>query len=220
MIILAAGTSSRMKEYSPKCLKRIGDEEIINRIIRQFYRGADEIAVSVGFQEDKIRNAVKYDVKYVRNNNFLNDKNIESCYRCLRSLKSEKSSGVLIIEGDVILTDHDASSIISRIEAYSEKSVVFAQSYCESNKTRRGCITEEGVCYLLEGINLGNTDNRMSGIFYVSSNYLDALKKDQIEMLSDAKENYYFSPVIASLTLPSSCSDRNVHIHSLHIICS
>ena len=90
-IILAAGRGSRLYPITlnkPKGLLEVGDETILDRLVRQFKSsGIKDILIVVGYQKEHLMNHFGKSVRYryyedfsKTNINKANYKNVEYCY--------------------------------------------------------------------------------------------------------------------------------------------
>jgi len=199
-IILAAGMSSRMKEGKSKCMKKINEKEtIIQRMIRQQIEniGTDNIFISTGFQSESYISLNSDNVKTVENKDYKKDKNINSCFLCLEQVFQNKNNFdyVLIVEGDVILSEQDSLIVKKSIEENKNRyDVVFVESYNQFNKKRIGCVDNLGECFLREEDSL---EDRMSGIFLLRIETALNLFINQKKLIQEKGMNYYyFSPLL------------------------
>lgn len=200
LVILAAGMSSRMKDGLPKCLKHVGDETIIDRIIRQFIDHVENVTIVLGFQQDSIKNSIKNSdkISFVFNDRFKEDKNILSCNIALNNVER---FGTLIVEGDVILHDNDCIRIVDEIKSRPNESFICSQAFGDSNKNRIGCVSHDGNLKILEKPDVAIKDNRMSGIFYFSIDDSINLKLSQEKLIESNLNYYYFYPIISNKNL-------------------
>lgn len=115
VIILAAGTGSRLKPFTddtPKCLFKLGkDVTIVNRTVDIVKRNVDaEVIIAVGFLHEKIENLLP-DVTFVYNPFYRVTNSIASLWFAREYLDSD----VIIINSDVVFEESLFKEIL-RIE--------------------------------------------------------------------------------------------------------
>ena len=102
VIIPAAGTGRRMKSYGPKCLLRSeGDMTIIEQIVDNVYNvypHADTMVV-VGFEADKVAQALPQRIRIVENQLYQDTNVVESLRLALNNTVTESA---LFVYGDLI----------------------------------------------------------------------------------------------------------------------
>lgn len=102
-IILAAGKGSRLYPITlnkPKGLLEIGDETILDRLIRQFKTaGIDDILLVVGYQKEKLIENFGKTVRYSEYADFAKTNNLHTLW----SVKDELKGDVIITFADLIL---------------------------------------------------------------------------------------------------------------------
>src|SRR5262245_1014707 len=122
-IILAAGKGSRLNGTAgdkPKCLVKLGGLTLIERQMQVLERaGIDHIAVVVGCQADRVRDACGPDVTYVENSRFAETNSLYSLWTA-RALLYE---GFVVLNCDVLfhpallddllVTHHDAALLMA-----------------------------------------------------------------------------------------------------------
>jgi L-glutamine-phosphate cytidylyltransferase len=110
-IILAAGKGSRLYPITlnkPKGLLEIGDETILDRLIRQFRGvGINDIVIVVGYQKEKIIKHFKGSVRFLQYSNYDKTNNLHTLW----SVRDELNDDVIITFSDLVLH----SKIISKL---------------------------------------------------------------------------------------------------------
>ena len=95
-IILAAGKGSRLYPITlnkPKGLLEIGDETILDRLIRQFRGvGIKDIVIVVGYQKEKIIKHFKGSVRFLQYSNYDKTNNLHTLW----SVRDELNDDVII----------------------------------------------------------------------------------------------------------------------------
>src|SRR5262245_6180637 len=126
-IILAAGKGSRLNGTAgdkPKCLVKLGGMTLIERQMQVLERaGVDDIAVVIGCQADRVRQACGSGVTYVENCRFAETNSLYSLWTA-RALLYE---GFVVLNCDVLFhpdllddllaTHHDAALLMAYREA-------------------------------------------------------------------------------------------------------
>jgi len=117
MIVLAAGKSSRMQGRN-KLLANIGGSPMIRRVVQAAVASkVDEVIVVLGWEEEKIRNALAgLNCKMVVNRNF--PKGQSTSVRAGLAEINQSSRAVLILPGDVVRID--AASVNTVIDKYNQ----------------------------------------------------------------------------------------------------
>ena len=122
-IILAAGKGSRLNGTAgdkPKCLVKLGGMTLIERQMQVLERaGVDDIAVVIGCQADRVREACGSGVTYVENSRFAETNSLYSLWTA-RALLYE---GFVVLNcdvlfhpallGDLLVTHHDAALLMA-----------------------------------------------------------------------------------------------------------
>jgi choline kinase len=193
-IILAAGMSSRMKDGKTKCIKKINSEEtIIQRMLNQQQQmfNSQMIYISTGYQSQEYESLNSSSVKTVNNSLYETDKNINSCFLCLEKafLEQRDFDFIMIVEGDVIISDEDAEIIKKQINKLDTKNTVFVEKISANNKNRIGCVSSSGNCYLR---NKESLDDRMTGIFLIENKLAKNLLEKQKNLISNKGVGYYY----------------------------
>jgi choline kinase len=104
-IILAAGKGSRLYPVTlnkPKGLLKIGNETILDRLIRQFRDlGINDILLVVGFKKEIFKDHFGDEVRYREYGNFDNTNNLHTLW----SINDELNNDVIISFADLVLHD-------------------------------------------------------------------------------------------------------------------
>ncbi len=105
-IILAAGLSSRMKDFKP--LLKIGNMPMISWVVSMMqYAGAEPIVVVTGYKSEEVECILKNSsVIFVHNPNYNNTQMIHSLILGLKELK-DVCNRIIITPADVPLIKHD-----------------------------------------------------------------------------------------------------------------
>ena len=193
-IILAAGMSSRMKDGKTKCIKKINSEEtIIQRMLNQQQQlfNSQMIYISTGYQSQEYESLNSSSIKTIKNDLYKADKNINSCLLCLEKVFLEQSDidYIMIVEGDVIVSDEDAEIIKEQLSQCDTKNTVFVEKISVNNKNRIGCVDNFGNCYLR---NEESLDDRMTGIFLIENKTAKYLLEKQKSLIKNKGMNYYY----------------------------
>ena len=105
-IILAAGKGSRLLPITlskPKGLLEIGNETILDRLIRQFRQvGIDDILIVVGYQKDKIISHFGSSVRFLEYSDYDKTNNLHTLW----SVRDEIKGDVIITFSDLVLQNN------------------------------------------------------------------------------------------------------------------
>ena len=95
-IILAAGKGSRLYPITlnkPKGLLKIGNETILDRLIRQFKEaGVSDIVIVIGYQKEKIREHFDDSVRFIEYDDYDKTNNLHTLW----SSKNELNGDVVV----------------------------------------------------------------------------------------------------------------------------
>lgn len=125
-IILVAGRGTRLgslTEDTPKCLLKVGNQTILERILKQLSsNGIKEAVLVVGFKKEKIIEEIKrlslpIKIKYIENRIYDQTNTIYSVWLA----KKEAENGFILINGDVVsedilikeLIEHPAKTVLT-----------------------------------------------------------------------------------------------------------
>jgi choline kinase len=112
-IILAAGKGSRLEPVSGesvKCLVELGGISLIKRVLRYLRNaGIHEIAVVVGFQPDRIRQACGPDVEYIENPLFAETNSLYSLWLARKFF----GDGFVVMNSDVFFHPQLLSDLLT-----------------------------------------------------------------------------------------------------------
>jgi len=111
-IILAAGKGTRLYPITlnkPKGLLEIGDETILDRLIRQFREaGINDIVVVVGYQKEKLKEHFGRSVRYLEYDGYDETNNLHTLW----SVRDELNDDVIITFADLILHSDIVNKVI------------------------------------------------------------------------------------------------------------
>jgi choline kinase len=101
--LLAAGAAKRLKPLTddrPKCMLEVGDRPILAHLIAALRaHGVDDLAVVVGFREERVRDLLGDTVTYIRNVEYATTNSLHSLWLARRHLEP----GGLILNSDVLV---------------------------------------------------------------------------------------------------------------------
>lgn len=106
VLILSAGTGSRMKELSkiPKCLNKINDITLIERILNDLCQlGLKDIYMTVGYKGkiiEKFLTQKKYKVKFIRIKNYSKCGSVYSWFKFKKTWNKKKN--LILLHSDLI----------------------------------------------------------------------------------------------------------------------
>ena len=111
-IILAAGKGTRLYPITlnkPKGLLEIGDETILDRLIRQFREaGVNDIVVVVGYQKEILKEHFGRSVRYLEYDGYDETNNLHTLW----SVRDELNDDVIITFADLILHSDIVNKVI------------------------------------------------------------------------------------------------------------
>ena len=114
-VILAAGAGTRLGLGTPKCLVELAGRSLIDYQL-ELLKSVPNVHVVVGFQEvaviDAVR-AIRQDVVFVRNPNFMTRGNFHSLYLGARSFQKPFIS----LDGDLLMAKSEFSRFLAACEA-------------------------------------------------------------------------------------------------------
>lgn len=125
-IILVAGRGTRLgslTEDTPKCLLKVGNQTILERMLKQLSsNGIKEAVLVVGFKKEKIieeigRLSLPIKIKYIENRIYDQTNTIYSVWLA----KKEAENGFILVNGDVVsedilikeLIEHPAKTVLT-----------------------------------------------------------------------------------------------------------
>ncbi|MBN1232026.1 MAG: NTP transferase domain-containing protein [Candidatus Coatesbacteria bacterium] len=147
-IILVAGMAIRMgklTKYKPKCMLELGNELILERMLRILIaEGIKEFVFVLGFKKDMIKYFVEnsfsgYKFTYLENNDYMNNNNSYSLYV---ALKNTEAKPFLLLDGDIVfnekcidilLENGNSDALLVRREGdmgIEEMKVLIDENYC------------------------------------------------------------------------------------------
>ncbi|MFW5853580.1 MAG: NTP transferase domain-containing protein [Patescibacteria group bacterium] len=195
VIILAAGRGTRFDSKDPKCLSMVDNQSIISRIISQInnYIPDANIKLIVGYKSEIIKNHTsKFDLSYIFNDKFMEDKNIWSVFLGIENSKN----GVLIIEGDCV---YDNQSFLEISKSLGKESVVFLGDQADQKKLNGVIKVKNGYFddfFIGRKNSLMNKNHfNMSGAFWISKKDILSFRKEIFSLSAKNLDFYYFIPL-------------------------
>jgi choline kinase len=187
IIIPAAGMGRRMKSYGPKALIPLHNgETVLSRqikLVRSVYSQA-EIIVVVGFEAEKIRKTVDYNIKVVYNDAFEITNVARSIYL---GLSASNCDNTLIIYGDLVFN----TSALIPCTSNSSRALVDSQG--RFGKTEVGVTVIDGkISTFSYGLPV-----KWGQMVYLQGNEVELFKK----LLSNKKTVKFFGFEILNVML-------------------
>ncbi|MCK5057871.1 MAG: phosphocholine cytidylyltransferase family protein [Candidatus Aminicenantes bacterium] len=145
-LILASGTAQRLKpltERIPKCLVKVNGDSILDRLLNQFSQaGIDDVVITTGPFEDKIKAAVKsysekLNITLVKNEIYDQTNYIYSIFRA----KAELNDDILLAHGDLVFEDH----VLTRLLSAKQRNVVVVRKNYRPPKDFKAQIKDNRV---------------------------------------------------------------------------
>jgi UDP-N-acetylglucosamine diphosphorylase/glucosamine-1-phosphate N-acetyltransferase len=117
-VILAAGEGNRMRPLTytrPKVMLPIANKPILEHLIGEMIKaGIKEFTLIVGYHDEQIRNYFSDGSKWGINIQYCNQRNQLGTADALRMVEGLITDNFLLANGDVIIDNHDISSIIHK----------------------------------------------------------------------------------------------------------
>lgn len=197
LVSLAAGRGTRMRNElrGPKPLALFGDEPLLQRTLRQFHEiGVQLMLVVTGYEADQVGAAalsVSPDIHLIYNDRYEEDRNIYSLLLALRKIPDH--FGILLIEGDVVLTDKTIMRIASL--PLTDRSIWTACGHFQSGQSG-GIILPEADGRIQE-IRYSAWDDSLAkwyknlGLIYIAPEQVPVYRK-YLETYAASSLDYYF----------------------------
>jgi len=185
-IILAAGKGTRLYPTTlnkPKGLLEIGNETILDRLVRQFRdSGINDILIVVGYQKEVIINHFGDSVRYAYYKDFSSTNNLHTLW----SIRDELNEDVIISFADLVL---DNSILIDLIKFKSDFTMVIDTSKVLES-TMRVSIADN----LIKNItttSISEANGNFIGIAKINKNGCKLLINQMSSMINGSLQDYY-----------------------------
>ncbi|MBL1140621.1 MAG: phosphocholine cytidylyltransferase family protein [Proteobacteria bacterium] len=192
-IILAAGKGSRLYPITlnkPKGLLKIGNESILDRLVRQFKAvGINDVLLVVGYQKECLIKHFGKSVRYSEYKNFANTNNLHTLW----SVKEELNDDVVITFADLIVHQ---SIIDDLVESRNDITMVVDTSQVLEG-TMRVAVNDTGITSITT-----TTVDEASGNFIGISKFSKAgceLLIDEMSSMIDGHHNDYYTIAVDQL---------------------
>ncbi len=200
VVLLAAGQGTRLQNHFgvPKQLTPVRGEMLLIRTIRQLHEiGLYDITVVTGYKEDDIKNFVHSaysTVKFCRNDQFSQDKNIYSTCCALETLDKDKAA--LIIESDVIFSDEGICSLLNLVGKNSCSFVTCGKFH----QNQMGAIMNYDDAGNMQNMIYTKFDEKFStwyknlGVFYIAPQFITNILELLKSICFKNYDYYYIEP--------------------------
>jgi choline kinase len=185
-IILAAGKGTRLYPTTlnkPKGLLEIGNETILDRLVRQFHdSGINDILIVVGYQKEVIINHFGDSVRYAYYKDFSSTNNLHTLW----SIRDELNEDVIISFADLVLEN---SILIDLIKFKSDFTMVIDTSKVLES-TMRVSIADN----LIKNItttSISEANGNFIGIAKINKNGCKLLINQMSSMINGSFHDYY-----------------------------
>ncbi len=185
-IILAAGKGTRLYPTTlnkPKGLLEIGNETILDRLVRQFRdSGINDILIVVGYQKEVIINHFGDSVRYAYYKDFSSTNNLHTLW----SIRDELNEDVIISFADLVL---DNLILIDLIKFKSDFTMVIDTSKVLES-TMRVSIADN----LIKNItttSISEANGNFIGIAKINKNGCKLLINQMSSMINGSLQDYY-----------------------------
>jgi len=185
-IILAAGKGSRLYPITlnkPKGLLEIGNETILDRLVRQFSAaGIDDILVIVGYQKECLQKHFGKSVRYSEYDNFENTNNLHTLW----SVKDELDDDVIITFADLIVHN----SIIDELVDSREDITMVVDTSQVLGGTMRVAVNEHSLTSITT-TSVEEASGNFIGISKLSKEGCAILVDEMSSMIDGYQDDYY-----------------------------
>lgn len=104
VIIPAAAAGIRMRSYGPRCLIKVGERTVLDRLLEKINKRFhnNEVIVVGGFEGAKLKRRLPKGVKFVENKEYEETTSVKSISLALNHVTTNK---VILINGDLVFND-------------------------------------------------------------------------------------------------------------------
>lgn len=168
-IILAAGKGSRLNSKFPKCLQKVGEERILQRLIRQLSEaGIIDISVVTGFKhhilERWVRQYIPIPIDFVYNPDWNTSNNGVSLFLALA--KYGPTGEYLVTNGDNVF----GNGILTVFRYYTAPNAILAQGGPADSEAMKIYDTGNSFKHFSKGILPGVCEGEFCGVFKIFNN--------------------------------------------------
>lgn len=185
-IILAAGKGSRLYPITidkPKGLLRIGDETILDRLIRQFREAnINDIIVVVGYQKEKLIEHFEGSVRFLEYSDYIKTNNLHTLW----SVRDELDEDIIISFSDLILHSDVVNELI---EAKNDITLVV-----DTNRVIEGTMRVKVHGDILQSIKtttIKEASGNFIGLAKFSSKGCEKLVSEMSKIIKGNFDDYY-----------------------------
>jgi L-glutamine-phosphate cytidylyltransferase len=185
-IILAAGKGSRLYPITfdkPKGLLRIGDETILDRLIRQFREAnINDIIVVVGYQKEKLIEHFEGSVRFLEYSDYIRTNNLHTLW----SVRDELDDDVIISFSDLIMHSDVVNELI---EAKNDITLVV-----DTNRVIEGTMRVKVHGDILQSIKtttIKEASGNFIGLAKFSSKGCEKLVSEMSKIIKGNYDDYY-----------------------------
>jgi len=185
-IILAAGRGTRLYPITlelPKGLLKIGNETILDRMVRQFKEtGIKDILIVVGFQKEILMNHFGSSVRYISYKDFLTTNNLHTLW----SIRNELNGDVIVSFADLIVENSIIFDLIK-----SNTNVTMA---IDTSKVLEGTMrvsVNENKIENITSTSIQEADGNFIGIAKFNSKGCKLLLSEMCSLINGNYKDYY-----------------------------
>ena len=185
-IILAAGRGTRLYPITlnkPKGLLEIGNETILDRLVRQFREARiDDILIVVGYQKECLINHFNDSVRYATYEDFSTTNNLHTLW----SVKNELNDDVIITFSDLVMHQ----SIVDNLVKSNSDITMAIDTSQVLDGTMRVAINNANIKNITT-TSIDEADGNFIGIAKISQNGCKLLVNEMSEIINGHFQDYY-----------------------------
>lgn len=196
-IILAAGRGIRLYPYTkdtPKCLLPIRGKTLIERLVIQLRKsGISETTVVVGYQEDKVKSALKSmqdaGISFVRNEEYAATNTL---YSLLKAEGSTRGDAFILIDGDIVCED----GVLSGLVGSEHTDALLVDMRHGTGKEEVKVKTNDVMRVMRLGKDIGPADCEFTGISKLSSEGAKILFNRSRSLTETERRSLYYDDLM------------------------
>jgi NDP-sugar pyrophosphorylase family protein len=178
VLILCAGSGTRLMPLTidtPKPLLRLTDQEsILSRLVQQVSGRVNSIYINVSYLAEQFLVGIPSEIS--GRCHFIWEPRVLGSHNTLKCVSKLSSNGILVIHGDLVLSNIDVESLIERINYDSDQSLLVVHRRKENSARSIVKLDESGIVTEFEEITQPRSSREEclsnSGIYYFSRSSL------------------------------------------------
>lgn len=194
VIILAAGSGTRMKSNTPKVLHKVLDKMMVDYVIEAVIEaGADDVNVVIGHYADKVKKSINKPVKFVIQESQLGTAHAvmqaEGCY--------EEDDDVLIVFGDTPMISADTLKSMYKYHKEINNDITVLSTILE-NPTGYGRIIRDGEGKFIKSVEHKDATESERSVKEINSGMYcfkgSVLKRTLLKIDNNNMQSEYYLP--------------------------